>query len=223
MPSIDYLEILHGEDPKHTIIWLHGLGADGHDFVPIVPELQLPDTIAVRFIFPHAPSRPVTINGGMVMPAWYDIKGMENIADKEDREGMEASRDLVLELVAQEAERGVAPGKIVLAGFSQGGAVVLHTALRAEQRFAGVMALSTYLPFSSQASTENTGVNENTPLFMAHGTLDPVVPVQLGEASMRALVGLGYSPSWHTYTIPHSVSPEEITDISNWLTGVLTP
>jgi phospholipase/carboxylesterase len=222
MPNIEYLEILHGDSPSHTIIWLHGLGADGHDFVPIVPQLHLHDNISVRFIFPHAPSRPVTVNGGMVMPAWYDISGTD-IADKEDRDGMDASRDLLLELVANEEARGIATENIILAGFSQGGAVVLYTALRSNTRFAGIMALSTYLPFSEQAAAENTGVNAKSPLFMAHGTLDPVVPIQLGEASMRLLVSLGYSPSWHTYTMPHSVSPEETGDIGNWLKEILSP
>ena len=156
------------------------------------------------------------------MPAWYDIRGTD-IADKEDRDGMDASRDLLLELVASEEDRGIATENIILAGFSQGGAVVLYTALRSKTRFAGIMALSTYLPFSAQTATENTGLNAKVPLFMAHGTLDPVVPIQLGEASMRQLVSLGYAPSWHTYTMPHAVSPEETRDIGNWLEGVLSP
>jgi phospholipase/carboxylesterase len=221
MSNISYLEILHGDAPTHTIIWLHGLGADGHDFVPIVPDLGLPDSVSVRFIFPHAPSRPVTLNGGMVMPAWYDIKGMD-IADKEDRDGMDASRDLVLDLIAEEEARGISTENIILAGFSQGGAVALYTALRADTRFAGIMALSTYLPFSQQTHSEHTGVNLETPIFMGHGSLDPVVPVQLGEATRQALFSMGYSPTWNIYTMPHSVSPEETEDIGEWLGRILS-
>ena len=190
--------------------------------MPIVSELDLPDSVSVRFIFPHAPSRPVTLNGGMIMPAWYDIKGMD-IADKEDRDGMDASRDLVLALVAEEESRGISAENIVLAGFSQVGAVILYTALRSDMRFAGIMALSTYLPFSKQAPSEHTGVNRETPIFMGHGSLDPVVPIQLGEASRQALSNLGYSPAWHSYTMPHAVSPEETRDIGKWLGGTLTP
>lgn len=222
MPTLDYLEILHGDSPTHSVIWLHGLGADGHDFVPIIPELNLPESTSVRFIFPHAPSRPVTINGGMVMPAWYDIRGMD-IADKEDREGIEASRNQLLELVDMETERGIPAENIILAGFSQGGAVVLYTALRSGTRYGGIMALSTYLPFADRAGMENVGVNSDTPLFMGHGTLDPVVPVQLGEATMKILADLGYRPAWNTYTMPHSVSADEISDISRWLLSVITP
>jgi phospholipase/carboxylesterase len=222
MPDSEPLEIIHGNSPTHSIIWLHGLGADGHDFVPVVRELGLSSKISVRFIFPHAPSRPVTVNGGMVMPAWYDIKGTD-IADKEDRDGIEASREMVSRLVDLEIDRGIPTENIVLAGFSQGGAVVLYTALRSETRFAGIMALSTYLPFSGSSSTDNSGTNAGIPVFMGHGTLDPVVPIQLGEASMHELEKLGLSPEWHTYTMPHSVSPEEISDISDWLENLVKP
>ena len=203
-----------------SVIWLHGLGADGHDFAPIVAELQLPATLAVRFVLPHAPQRPVTINNGYVMPAWYDIRGMDFTAT-EDAEGIEHSRGQIEALIARERQRGVAPERIVLAGFSQGGAMALHTGLRHPERLAGILALSTYLPLADRLPAEAHPANADTPIFMAHGLHDPVVPLPLAETSRQYLESLGYRIEWHTYPMEHSVCPEEITDIRAWLLRVL--
>jgi phospholipase/carboxylesterase len=203
-----------GRNPRHSIIWLHGLGADGSDFAPIADELKLP--VPVRFIFPDAPLRPVTINGGMVMRAWYDIAAPD-IDAQQDAEGIRASQSLIEELVAREVEQGIAPGNIFLAGFSQGGAVALHTALRQTVPLAGVLALSTYLPLADRAEDESLAATRNTPIFMAHGRSDPLIPCALGEDSRDALLGLGYTVEWHEYPMPHSVCEEELRDIGDWL------
>lgn len=208
-----------GKNPQHSIIWLHGLGADGHDFVPIADELKLP--VAVRYIFPHAPMRPVTINGGFVMRAWYDIAG-ESIAAQQDAAGIRASQILVEALIAQETGHGIAPGNIFLAGFSQGGAIALHTALRLTAPLGGVLALSTYLPLAESASGELLEQTQATPIFMAHGRNDPVVPYALGVASREALLKLGYAVEWREYAMQHSVCDAELRDIETWLTQQLS-
>jgi phospholipase/carboxylesterase len=203
-----------------SVIWLHGLGADGNDFVPIVPELNLPAALAVRFIFPHAPYRPVTINNGYVMRAWYDIKALA-LQAQEDIEGVRASQVLTHALIQQQLEQGIAANKIVIAGFSQGGAIALQTALRYPQRLAGVMALSTYLPLRDSFAAELNAANRDLPILMCHGRQDPVVPLMLGELSREALVAQGLKLDFRTYDMPHSVCAEEVVDIAAWLRKVL--
>ncbi|MGA7749723.1 MAG: carboxylesterase [Gallionella sp.] len=203
-----------GKQAQHSIIWLHGLGADGQDFVPIADELELP--VAVRYIFPHAPMRPVTINGGFVMRAWYNIAG-QSIAAQQDAAGIRASQSLVEALIAQEVAQGIAPRNIFLAGFSQGGAIALHTALRQAVPLGGVLALSTYLPLAENAPGELLEQTKATPIFMAHGRNDPVVPYVLGVASRDALLEFGYEVEWHEYAMQHSVCEEELRDIAAWL------
>ncbi|HEX7237929.1 MAG TPA: alpha/beta fold hydrolase [Gammaproteobacteria bacterium] len=214
---LDAIEITTGDAPRLAVLWLHGLGADGHDFEPIVPELRL--RFAVRFVFPHAPVRPVTINGGMQMRAWYDILGFDRRA-KEDSAGIRASAAAVAELVDREIERGLSSDRIVLAGFSQGGAIALHTALRESRPLAGVLALSTYLPLAATLASERNAANAAIPLFMAHGTDDPVLPLELAENSRRALEALGYSVDWHAYPMAHSVCMEEVGAIGAWLAAL---
>lgn len=212
-----------GNKPQHSIIWLHGLGADGQDFVPIADELNLP--VAVRYIFPHAPMRPVTINGGFVMRAWYDITQSPPSAltrtgsdAHQDAAGIRASQIAVESLIKQEVANGIAPGNIFLAGFSQGGAIVLHTALRQTTPLGGVLALSTYLPLAGSATDELLAGARVTPVFMAHGRNDPVIPFTLGAASREALREFGYAVEWHEYAMQHSVCEEELRDIEAWLT-----
>jgi phospholipase/carboxylesterase len=203
-----------------SVIWLHGLGADGHDFEPIVPELDLPDGLAVRFVFPHAPMQPVTINGGAVMRAWYDVYGLEG-ARREDAAGVQASQAKVEELIAREKARGVPAGRLVLAGFSQGGAIALQTGLRHNERLAGIMALSTYLPVASTLKAEASPANRAVPIFMAHGLDDPLIPIERAMASRRQLEAAGYSVEWHEYPMAHAVCADEIADVSAWLQRVL--
>ncbi|HNR21904.1 MAG TPA: alpha/beta hydrolase-fold protein [Steroidobacteraceae bacterium] len=203
-----------------SVIWLHGLGADGHDFVPIVPELRLPPTVAVRFCFPHAPVRPVTLNGGLPMRAWYDIRELST-EGRQDEAGTRASAARVDQLVQREIDRGVAPARIVIAGFSQGGAVALHAALRYPARLGGVMALSTYLPLHASLEREASAANRDLPILMCHGQYDPVLPIGLGEASRDALQRLGYPVEWKTYPMQHEVCRAEIDDISGWLAARL--
>ena len=214
---LDAIEITTGDAPRLAVLWLHGLGADGHDFEPIVPELAL--RIAVRFVFPHAPVRPVTINGGMQMRAWYDIVGFDRRA-KEDSAGIRASAAALTELVDREIERGMPSERIVLAGFSQGGAIALHTALRSPKPLAGVLALSTYLPLAATLAGERSAANASIPLFMAHGTDDSVLPLEMAETSRRALEALGYAVDWHAYPMEHSVCMEEVRAIGVWLAGL---
>ncbi len=211
-----------GPNPAHSIIWLHGLGADGEDFVPIAEELELP--VAVRYIFPHAPMRPVTINGGYVMRAWYDIlvgaasaELSASIGKNEDAAGIIAAQADIEKLIAQERQRGIAAKDIFLAGFSQGGAVALYTGLRHPEALGGILALSSYLPLAGTTSAEASGLARNTPIFMAHGRDDPVIPHGLGKASAEELVQRGYTLAWHEYAMPHSVCPEELRDIEQWL------
>ncbi len=213
---IEHIERSTGENPTATIIWLHGLGADGHDFEPIVPELDLPADTPVRFIFPHAPKQPVTINGGMVMRAWYDLTGTE-FARREDAAGVMRSAQLIEKLIQREIERGIPSTRIFLAGFSQGGAIALQTGLRYPQPLAGILALSTYLPLADRLSSEAHASNRAVPIFMAHGLYDPVVPFALGDHSFQVLQENGYNIEWHSYPMPHSVHPDEIRDIGAWL------
>ncbi|MEO8039545.1 MAG: dienelactone hydrolase family protein [Betaproteobacteria bacterium] len=216
---LDTLELDSGPNPTASVIWLHGLGADGNDFAPIVRELDLTAT-AIRFVFPHAPTMPVTINGGYVMRAWYDILGSE-LDRREDEVGVRASQNEVEALMAREIGRGVAPGRIVLAGFSQGGAIALQTALRQPHRLAGVMALSTYVPIAGTLAAERTPAAATVPIFMAHGTHDGVIPLATAQRSRALLDSLGYAVEWHEYAMEHSVCIEEIADIGAFLRRVL--
>jgi phospholipase/carboxylesterase len=214
------LELETGRPPAAAVIWLHGLGADGHDFEPIVPELDLPDSLRVRFVFPHAPMQAVTINGGAVMRAWYDVYALEGVRREDDR-GVRASQAAVEELIAREKARGIPAARIVLAGFSQGGAIALHTGLRHAERLAGIMALSTYVPLAAALAAEASPANRGLPIFMAHGTSDPLIPIERAQASRKLLEGLGYPVEWHEYPMEHSVCAQEIADISPWLHRVL--
>jgi phospholipase/carboxylesterase len=213
-------EILVTLEPANAataaVIWLHGLGADGYDFVPIVEELRLPQQLATRFVFPHARVRPVTINNGFEMRAWYDIKGL-NREGGEDEAGIRDSERVVREYIAQEIARGIPAERIVLAGFSQGGAIALQAGVRHPETLAGVMALSTYLPLRASVAQEVSPANRAIQILMCHGTQDSVVPMQMGEASRDLLTGLGYAVDWRTYPMQHSVSMEEVNDISRWL------
>lgn len=214
-------------NPQYSIIWLHGLGADGEDFVPIAEEIELP--VPVRYIFPHAPMRPVTINGGYVMRAWYDIltgaasaEISASIGKNEDADGIRSSRAEIERLISSERQRGIAADHIFLAGFSQGGAVALYAGLRHHERLGGILALSTYLPIAATTSAEASDANRQIGIFMAHGQADPVIPYTLGKASAEELLRLGYAPAWHSYAMPHAVCPEEIRDIERWLTARLS-
>lgn len=213
---LDCVTLPAPSNTRATVIWLHGLGADGNDFVPIVPELGLGDAHGVKFLFPNAPHQPVTLNGGMHMPAWYDIQGTD-IADKQDRAGIEASAARIEALIAQEIANGIPASRIVLAGFSQGGAVALHTALRHGAPLAGLMALSTYLPLHDSLTSEASPANRAIPIFMAHGNQDPMVPFELGQASCRILQQNGYAVDWHEYPMAHEVCQPEVETIGHWL------
>jgi len=223
MPPPETVEIETGPKPVGSVIWLHGLGADGHDFEPIVPELRLPDTLPLRFIFPHAPVRPVTINGGMSMRAWYDILSLDRDGPV-DEEGIRESGEMLNSLIARERERGIDARNIVVAGFSQGGAIAIHAALRYPQRLAGLMALSTYLPLQGRFKSEvldnpDTG-NRDLPIFMAHGSFDPMLPMQLGRTSADLLIESEFSVEWHDYPMAHAVCADEIEDVRAWLIAV---
>lgn len=217
---LECIEIETGPNPTRAVIWLHGLGADGHDFAPIVPELDLAGLPGIRFVFPHAPVQPVTLNGGMAMRAWYDILGTE-AARREDEAGIRESEAHVRALIAREHARGIDSRHIVLAGFSQGCAMTLHTGLRYGESLAGLMALSGYLPLADMLAAQRHARNAETPIFMAHGTHDPMVTIDRARASHAALEQLGYSVEWHTYPMPHSVCPQEIQDIGVFLRKVL--
>ena len=203
-----------------TVIWLHGLGADGHDFVPVVAELGLPKDHGIRFIFPHAPVRPVTINNGMPMRAWYDILSLSRM-DKQDDAGIRASEALVHGVIRQELSLGIAVNRIVIAGFSQGGAIALHTALRYPQRLAGLLPLSTYLPLNDKLAAEASPANKDLPILMCHGEYDQVLPLVLGESSCDLLRAQGYEVDWRVYPMQHQVCVEEIEAIGEWLQKVL--
>jgi phospholipase/carboxylesterase len=217
---VDALEVETAPKPGACVIWLHGLGADGHDFEPIVPVLDLPDTPGIRFVFPHAPMQSVTINGGMVMRAWYDVYGLEGVR-REDEAGVRASQARVETLIAREKARGIPPAKLVLAGFSQGGAIALQTGLRHPERLAGIMALSTYLPLAGALAAEAHAANRDVPIFMAHGAHDPVIPLSRAAHARDLLAGQGYRVEWHEYPMAHAVCEAEIADISAWLRRVL--
>lgn len=214
------IELVHGSgDATHAVVWLHGLGATANDFPPIVPELGLTDTPTIRFIFPQAPSRPITINGGMSMPGWYDIKGVR-IEDKQDAVGMAESQEMLEQIVLKLIDDGIPSENIILAGFSQGGAVTYFTGIRSRHKFAGLLTLSTYLPFDSNAASEHSKVNLETPILANHGTHDAVVPIALGEMSVKVLKGLGYEVNWKTYSMEHQVILEQISDIGRWINSV---
>jgi phospholipase/carboxylesterase len=215
----EYIELATGAEPRGTVIWMHGLGADGWDFVPIVRELPLPEGLVLRFIFPHAPVRPVTINNGFEMRAWYDIK-QQDISRVPDEAGIRESQASIEALIAREAQRGVTADRIVLAGFSQGGAIALQTGLRHKQRLAGIVALSTYLPLQESLQAEASAANKSTPIFMAHGTQDPAIPVQLADASRKLLDERGYKIDWQVWPMPHSVCAEEVAAIGEYLAWV---
>ena len=217
LPSI---ELETGPQPTASVIWLHGLGADGNDFVPVVREFALPPALPVRFVFPHAPVRPVTINNGMRMRAWYDIAAAD-LNNRADLAGVKQSQLQVEALIGREVGRGIAASRIVVAGFSQGGAIALYTGLRHAERLAGIIALSAYLIGADALAIEAASVNRGAPIFMAHGTADPVVRFDWGKASRQALVNAGYSVDWHSYGMEHSVCMEEIDAVSTWLQGVL--
>jgi phospholipase/carboxylesterase len=212
---LETVEIETGASPDRAVIWLHGLGADGHDFEPVVPHLLWPGAPAIRFVFPHAEMRPVTINGGMSMRAWYDIVSIDGDRGH-DAAGIERSVQQTRELIAREVARGIAPEHIVLAGFSQGGAIAIQLALRYQPPLAGLMALSTYLLLADRLQSEADGLTK-VPAFVAHGEADPMVPVAMGKVVANTLRELGCEVTWKTYPIPHSVSMDEIRDISGWL------
>lgn len=219
---LDSVIVTHNPKQKnidHAVIWLHGLGASGHDFEPIVPELGLSDDLAVRFIFPHAPKRPVTVNGGYIMPAWYDILEM-SIERKVDVEQIKISTQQIYDLIDREIEQGVRPENIVIAGFSQGGAVAYHAALSYHQRLAGLLALSTYLATNDDIIYST--VNQEMPILIEHGTHDPVVPCILGEQAAQLLTQKGYPVEYKTYPMAHQVCLPQIKGIGNWLNQVLS-
>jgi phospholipase/carboxylesterase len=217
----DAIEIETAPNPTASIVILHGLGADGSDFVPVAHEVDLAPVGAVRWIFPHAPVRPVTINNGYVMPAWYDILSLDAPNPREDEAGLRQSQALVETLLAREKARGIPARRIVLAGFSQGCAMTLMTGLRHAERLAGLLCLSGYLPLAAKAEAERHDANRDVPIFMAHGTHDPVIPIARARASRDALVRLGHPVEWHEYPMPHSVAAEEIVAIEAWLRRVL--
>jgi phospholipase/carboxylesterase len=214
--SLQTVELETAPNPGHAIIWLHGLGADGNDFKPIVPELVDRGWPPLRFVFPHAPVRAVTINGGMRMRAWYDILAPQ-IAAQQDVAGIRASIGELEALIAREAERGIPSERVILAGFSQGGAIVLAGGVRHAAKLAGIIALSTYLPLDGLTATERSAANANLPIFMAHGSFDPIVPQMLGQLSRDALAKLGYAVEWHSYPMAHQVCPPEIADLRAWI------
>ncbi|MFL6693494.1 MAG: alpha/beta hydrolase [Ramlibacter sp.] len=220
MSLLDTIEIETAPHPTATVLVLHGLGADGNDFVPIAQELRLQAVGPVRFVFPHAPVMPVTINNGYRMRAWYDILGSE-LVKREDEAGLRSSLAVVEALLAREHERGIPASRTVLAGFSQGCAMALLTGLRHKERLAGIAGLSGYLPLAARTAAERSEANALTPIFMGHGTFDNVVPLARGQQSSELLKALGYDVSWHTYPMAHSVAMEEIQDLNAWLLKVL--
>jgi phospholipase/carboxylesterase len=216
------IELIHGDGvPTHAIIWLHGLGATANDFPPIVPELGLSSSQVIRFIFPQAPDRPITINGGMRMPGWYDIKGI-SIEDKQDAVGMAESRTMLDQIIESQIDSGIASENIILAGFSQGGAVAYFTGVRSKRKLAGLLTLSTYLPFDQDTKAEQSGDNINTPIFASHGTHDGVVPLSMGKRSVDVLTELGYPVTWKTYPMEHQVVMLQIKEIGAWINEVFS-
>jgi phospholipase/carboxylesterase len=219
---LETIEVKTGLHPDAAVIWLHGLGADGNDFVPIVDELKLPAGLRIRFVFPHAPMMPVTINGGYVMRAWYDIQ-FDGVERRPDSEGIRASQTEIEKLIAREKSRGIAADRIVLAGFSQGGAITLQTGLRHGERLAGLMVLSSYLPMPERLRAEAASANADVPIFYAHGRFDPMIEISRAERSVAQLTEHGYAVEWHEYPMEHSVCLEEIQAISAWLSKVIPP
>lgn len=218
--TLDCVERETAPDPRHAVIWLHGLGADGHDFVPILPQLVRPDWPPLRFVFPHAPVRPISLNGGLPMRAWYDIAGFD-LSQKQDEAGVRASIAAVETLIAREVTRGVPVANIVLIGFSQGGAIALAAGLRHAQALAGIVALSTYLPLAEVTRAERSDANAATSIFMAHGAFDPVVPQYLGERSRDTLREWGYAVDWHSYPMAHQVCGPETSDLADFFSARL--
>jgi phospholipase/carboxylesterase len=219
---LECIERQTGAHPDAAVIWLHGLGADGNDFVPVVNEMRLPPSLSIRFVFPHAPIRPVTLNNGFRMRAWYDLSAGD-ITNRADIAGVRASQAQIEALIARETTRGIAARRIVLAGFSQGGVIALHTGVRHAERLAGIVALSTYVVLPDKLAAEAAPANRDIPIFMAHGTYDPMIRPEWGEASRRALVAAGYDVEWHTYPMQHSVVMEEIEAVRNFFVKVLAP
>lgn len=215
--DIEGVVVETGENPEGCVVWLHGLGADGHDFEPIVPHLRV--SSALRYIFPHAPVRPITINGGMSMRAWYDIVDFDRNA-AQDESGIRESAQLAMSIMEHQVANGIPWNKIVLAGFSQGGAIALHTLGHLQHKLAGVMALSTYVPLREEFQSSDVSINHDTPIFVAHGQMDPVLPESLGQEAYEILVGKGFQPSWRSYAMAHNVCPEEIVDIGTWLATI---
>jgi phospholipase/carboxylesterase len=221
-PDRDAIVMTPATAPTASVIWLHGLGADGTDVVPLVPQLRLPDNVAPRFIFPNAPVRPVTVNNGIAMRAWYDIYSLGG-RDREDDAGIRRSAALVHGLVDRERQAGISPDRIVLAGFSQGGAIALQAGVRYPQGLAGILALSTYLPLAATLAAEATAANRAIPILMCHGSFDPIVPLELARRSCAALTAAGFAPRWLEYPMQHQVCAEEVAAISQWLAQVLPP
>ena len=219
--TLPAVEVETGPHPTHAVIWLHGLGADGHDFEPVVAEFEATRLPPTRFVFPHAPLRPITINGGYVMRSWYDIVSLDFTQRREDPRGVHDSARQVEALIARERARGIAERHIVLAGFSQGGAIALHTGLRHRARLAGILALSTYLPLAETVASEAHPANRGVPIFMAHGEHDAVIPYQFGERSGAYLRSLGYPVAWHAYRAEHTLCIDELRDIEGWLATTL--
>ncbi|WP_151634312.1 alpha/beta hydrolase [Noviherbaspirillum aerium] len=217
---LETIEIETAPNPSVSVIWLHGLGADGNDFVPIVRELDLNGCPPIRFIFPHAPTMPVTVNNGYVMRAWYDILGLD-LGQREDMAGLRKSQARVETLIAREKERGIPAHRIILAGFSQGCAMTLQTGLRHPEKLAGLLCLSGYLPLNQSVPAERNSANHDTPIFLVHGRNDPVIPIALAEKSRDILKSLGYNVEWHEYMMPHSICQEEVDDIGAWLRRIL--
>ena len=214
---LDCIEIQTGDTCEYSVIWLHGLGASGHDFEPVVPSLNLLSRPGVRFVFPHAPVRPITVNGGAAMRGWYDITSIDFESREQDAEGIKESANSIDLLIEQELERGIPAENIILAGFSQGGAIALYAGLLSKHPLGGILALSCYLPLQAEILPAITDANRPTPVFMAHGTSDDVIALRYGEQSYASLQASGIQVEWHTYAIAHSVSAEEVEDISTWL------
>ncbi len=220
MQTLEFVEVSTSNTPDSSIIWLHGLGADGHDFESLVPELRLPERLRVKFLFPHAPVQPVTINGGFPMRAWFDILGLDRSA-AQDETGIRKSQQSVEQLIDRTIASGIPSERIIIGGFSQGGALALHLAIRYPQKLGGAIGLSTYLPLADFAATEKQPINDKIPMFIAHGKLDNIVPYQFGEVSYEVLNKLGYPVTFKDYPIAHTVSGEEIADVSRWIQSVV--
>ncbi|MEP1445338.1 MAG: alpha/beta hydrolase-fold protein [Paraglaciecola sp.] len=215
-PALPYVEVNPDVKAKATVIWLHGLGDSGNGFAPIVPDLKLPSELGIRFVFPHAPTRPVTINNGMLMRAWYDITSLD-FNHRADSQGVKESSAFVANLIEQEIAQGIPANKIVLAGFSQGGVIALNLGTRYEKTLAGIMSMSSYMSEPEKLKEEAHSANKSTPIFVAHGTHDDVVPVFMGNAAFKVLQSNGYQVTWHEYAMQHNVCMQQLNDISSWL------